>query len=156
MNIVVTGIAVIIVIIGIYVNRVNFSRKTSSRVLSLDTSTPEPTQSPIPTNITIIPTSTPQPISPNLSEYRYPNSTVESLSDNSMSLRSADDPKVITDWYKNKINAKGMNIKTFVQTSTNSNVVNKLVGAKAGLEIRVEITKKAGDSVTEISVFIET
>jgi len=41
-----------------------------------------------------------------------------------------------------------------VKTKTNDNVLNKLVGADGKTEIRVEITKPAGNPTTEIKVSI--
>ena len=45
-----------------------------------------------------------------------------------------------------------MNSKSFVQTKTNGNVLNKLVGARGDKEIRVGIVKKNDESVTKITV----
>jgi len=67
-------------------------------------------------------------------------------------FESNDDPDLITNWYKEKIKSLGMNSKSFVQTKTNGNVLNKLVGARGDKEIRVGIVKKNDESVTKITV----
>ncbi len=48
-----------------------------------------------------------------------------------------------------------MNVKTFVTTKANDKVLNKLVGADADKELRVEISKDPGDSLVKISVTIK-
>lgn len=167
MNVVVTVVAVVIVIAGVYFSQTNQNKTDepteNSEVLSVDvesleeeagTNTPTPKNTP--TN-TSTPTPTPTSInvpSISLSDYKYPNSSVVSSDDNSLLLNSTDDTDKITDWYQDKIRSLGMNAKTFVKTKTNDNVLNKLVGAKPGLEVRVEITKNSGDSAAKITINI--
>jgi len=114
-------------------------------------------------NITAIPTlvieetSTPQPtvnISSDiqLQTYKYPNSSVINSGSNSLNLQSDASPKLITDWYKETINSNGFNVTSFVTTSTNDNVLNKLAAAKSGQNIEVEIEKKSGESKTSVKV----
>lgn len=87
-----------------------------------------------------------------LSSYKYPNSTILGQSASTFEQESPDDPEKITDWYKEKIKSDGMNIKTFVTTTTNGNVYNELVGAGLGGEIRVVIEKSRGEDITDIVV----
>ena len=166
MNIVVTIVAVVLVITGVFVSKISkkeIQTSETSQVLSVEeeikeeevtpttgshqTDTPIPTKTPIPS-----PTNTPKPASSNLSSFQYPNSQVVSSSENSLILNSIDNADSITDWYKEKIKGDGMSVTSFVTTKTNDNVLNKLVGADGEREIRVEITKEAGSSTVKISV----
>ena len=166
MNIVVTIVAVVLVITGVFISKISkkeIQTSETSQVLSVEeeikeeevtpttgshqTDTPIPTKTPIPS-----PTNTPKPASSNLSSFQYPNSQVVSSSENSLILNSIDNADSITDWYKEKIKGEGMSVTSFVTTKTNDNVLNKLVGADGEREIRVEITKEAGSSTVKISV----
>lgn len=128
--------------------------KPSSTNSSSPTPTNTPTPSPQPTVIppTATPTSKPNEQSQKISDFQYPGSAVISISSNTAVFESTDDPKKITDWYKDKIKSMGMNATSFVQTSTNGNILNKLVGAKSGSEARVEITKQNNQPTVKISV----
>ena len=128
-----------------------------SEVLSVTTSTqpavpsPTPTPTPIPTpRLTPTPKTSPTPVAA-ATDWKYPNSAP--AGDNEWI--SSDDPKIITDWYKNKINALGLNAKSFVQTSTNGNVLNKLAADNGALSVTVEITKSAADTQTTILVVLD-
>ena len=166
MNIVVTIVAVVLVITGVFVSKISkreIQTSETSQVLSVEeeikeeevtpttgshqTDTPIPTKTPIPSS-----TNTPKPASANLSSFQYPNSQVVSSGENSLILNSIDNADTITDWYKEKIKGEGMSVTSFVTTKTNDNVLNKLVGADGEREIRVEITKEAGSSTVKISV----
>lgn len=169
MNIIITIVAAIIVITGIFFsqrNRTSFDQGTSfSKVLSeSEEQSGEQLEAPSPTNIeegkssgvgTITKSPTPTYFQTNLSDYKYPNSQTVSSTANSLLLNSPDNSDTITDWYKEKIRGEGMNVKTFVTTKTNDNVLNKLVGADGNKEIRIEIKKEAGNGDVEISVKIE-
>jgi len=166
MNIVVTIVAVVLVITGVFISKISkkeIQTSETSQVLSVEeeikeeevtpttgshqTDTPIPTKTPIPSS-----TNTPKPASANLSSFQYPNSQVVSSGENSLILNSIDNADTITDWYKEKIKGEGMSVTSFVTTKTNDNVLNKLVGADGEREIRVEITKEAGSSTVKISV----
>ena len=67
---------------------------------------------------------------------------------------SQDDPDAITQWYKGQIQNMGLGTKSFITTKTNDNVLNKLVGADGGREVRIEITRTSGSSTTEIKVSV--
>jgi len=62
---------------------------------------------------------------------------------------------VITEWYRSRINSLGYNVKSFVKTSANDKVLNKLAAAKSGSEISVEIARDPGSIVTAITVLID-
>ena len=72
-----------------------------------------------------------------------------------LKIQSFDDSSRITDWYKEKITSLNMKAKSFVQTSSNRNILNKLAGANSLLKVNVEISKKNSDSKTEITVYLE-
>ena len=75
-----------------------------------------------------IPTPTPIPKQNQASiSLKYPNSQKIGQEDGALFLESFDPPKVISDWYKEKIKSMGMRAKSFVQTSTNGNVLNSFV-----------------------------
>jgi hypothetical protein len=113
------------------------------KIINSPTAKPSPTMQPKPTNIPV--TST------DVSSWQYPGSqkTSETI------YISAEDPKTITDWYKNKINALGYSAKSFVTTNTNEKVLNKLVAAQNSSEILIEISKNPGDSSTTIKVVLD-
>lgn len=83
-----------------------------------------------------------------ISYFKYPNAKSLSSSENKLALESGDDSKVITDWYKERINSKGMNVKSFVSTSANDNIENKLVAANSDFKVSVTIKGVKGGSFT--------
>src|SRR3989338_9723748 len=107
------------------------------------TVTNTPTISP-----TLAPISQPQ----NFTSYQYPNSQIISRSDDRLKLESSDDPGKITDWYKTLIKQKDMNVQSFVTTSTNGEVLNKLAAANGQEKIEISIEKKASETTTTIEV----
>lgn len=94
-----------------------------------------------------IPSQTPKKVE-SITDLKYPSSTQVSQNGNTTIYESTDDSDIITNWYKQKIESLNMNVKSFVTTKTNGNVLNKLVGADENREIRVEITKRNGPKVT--------
>lgn len=167
MNIVLLISAVIIVIAGVLFNQLKTSsipklettqeqegKQEEPESLDLREEPTIPSATPAPTKKPTPPTQPTPKDETLLSKLQYPNATKESTSENTLVLRSNDDSDIITDWYKEKIIGLGMNTKSFVKTKTNDNVLNKLVGADGQTEIRVEITKQANSSATEIKVTI--
>jgi len=173
MNIVVTVFAIVILATGIFYGQKvvdisnNSDSEKSQEVLSIakedskdfdDTKKEEENLIVISTPTVTKETSTPLPTSANansdiqLQTYKYPDSSVANSSSNSLSLQSDASANSITDWYKETINANGFNVTSFVVTSTNDNVLNKLAAAKSGQNIEVEIGKKPGESKTSIKV----
>lgn len=90
-----------------------------------------------------------------INSYKYPSSSVKEESGSRLSLESSDNPNTITNWYKEKIASLGMNAKSFVQTNTNGNILNKLAAAKSGFKISVEISKKNNEEKIEILVLLD-
>ena len=118
------------------------------------TLTPTPSEENQPTAIppTSTPTTRPDQPSQSISDFQYPSSSIISKTNFQTNLESTDDPKKITDWYKEKIKSIGMKATSFVQTNTNGNVLNKLVGATGNQEVRIEITKQNNNAVVKIAV----
>lgn len=116
-------------------------------------STPSPTLTPTfypsPTVKVLIPTSTIAPKTSSSSiDFQYPGSIIIT----SGVYQSFDSPDKITDWYKNKMKSMGYSANSFVKTSTNGNILNKLVSANGSSTINVEISRSPSDSVTKIIV----
>ncbi|KKU92476.1 MAG: hypothetical protein UY21_C0001G0099 [Microgenomates group bacterium GW2011_GWA1_48_10] len=167
MNIVVSVLALIILGVGLYqqrnvilkpkkVTQITTPTVTKSAVLSKSTASGEIKEA-TPTAAKT-PESKPTPKSPapssenNLEQFRYPGSTVVNSSPTSLSLESSDNPDSITNWYKDKLKSLGYNANSFVTTKSNDKIVNKLVSADGNTEIRVEITRNPGDSITKTTV----
>lgn len=119
--------------------------------IPVETETPTPTEKvqeiPIPTSTQ---SSTPpqQLNQADSTDLIYPGSNDKGGSN----YESDDDPDKITDWYKEKIKSMGMNVKTFVATKTNGNVLNKLAGANSKTNISIEIEKEETESITKIKI----
>lgn len=121
-------------------------------------SSPSPTQYPSPTPIlTPKPPSSPPPVfsplpSPTSTNsaagWEYPQASFKGGN----SWMSSDLPSKITDWYESKIETAGMNAKSFVQTNTNGNVLNKLVAADGKSTIEIEISRSGSDAQTTITI----
>jgi hypothetical protein len=167
MNIVAITIAVVIVIVGVVSSNLKQKEQTQqiretqevTQKDEVETSgngiTPSPTHSPTPKPPTPTPTitSTPQQSHPS-GELRYPNAKYIRSEGDVEVYESQDDPDAITQWYKGQIQNMGLGIKSFITTKTNDNVLNKLVGADGGREVRIEITRTSGSSTTEIKVSV--
>jgi len=117
---------------------------------------PQATQVPSPTEKieVIVPTLAPTALPAVDNSYVYPNSFNYSKNGNRISFQTVDSPQTVTDWYKAKISSLGFSAQSFVQTSSNDNVLNKLVAANGEKEIRVEISKDSGNQITEIRLFL--
>jgi hypothetical protein len=90
-----------------------------------------------------------------LESFRYPGSRTKSISSNLLLLETDDNADEVTEWYKEKILSLNMSVRSFVTTKTNDNILNKLVGARSGLEVEVEIKKSEGKIITEVSVNLD-
>jgi hypothetical protein len=151
---------ILLTVASILITKTNTANKASTKteVKSIITVPPGPTEissetpSPSPA-ATASPTKTPTPADPspavsNNSTVQYPNSV---RIDNNV-FTSTDDPDIITNWYKEKIQNMNMNVRNFVSTKTNGNVLNKLEGADGQSEIKIEITKPSDSSTVKIVI----
>src|SRR3989344_3546746 len=156
MQILVTVVAIVVLAIGISLsqrqNKIGYNSQPQKEEVLSESLNPvdaeELEDNGQKAEVTIPPTSTVRPRagSPTIEIYKYPGSKVTNLTENSVALESNENVDVITNWYKEKISVSGMNIKTFVVTKANDNILNKLVGANAEGEISVEIEQKKGES----------
>ena len=170
MHILVTIAAVSIFALGIYFNQIfnrnkDLSEKIEKKVLS-ELSTEENKNSPTPAitsqkvemNISgtpPTPTSPPTLSSNSIEKYIYPDAKVTQSFLNNVRLTTTDDPTIVTKWYRNKIIESGMSVRSFVTTSANEAILNKLSGADSENEVIVEIKKDVGESRVFISVSLE-
>jgi len=159
MNILMVGVAVIFIVVSAIVTR---NRKTESNVLPAETSAPEATSSPsstpspVPAKTTTSWESEPTPeVSVGPSQFFYPGASIISQTSTSASLTSSDESAKITSWYEEKIKSMGFSAKAFVKTSSNSNVLNKLSGAKDGEKITIEIKREPGEPITQIEIKLD-
>lgn len=164
------GVAILLVIISIFFSKTDFNiSDQQKKILGQQQEFVSPTPSSIPT---LIPLPAEEATSTfkvkdnsstlqtsNLSDFNYPSSNQISNVGNTLILESNDNPDLITDWYKEKIRSLGFKSKSFVQTKTNGNILNKLVAASAELdsasgsiEVSVEIKKSA--EVSKVSITI--
>ena len=108
---------------------------------------------------TLSPSNTPTPTNSinkdNLFFYHYPNTYVVFKNEMELQMESFDNTDIITDWYKAKIEEDNLTAKTFVKTSANDNILNKLVGANSKKEVSIEINKSPGDSKVSIKVILD-
>lgn len=159
-NIKILVILLVVFFVAVLIQK-NYSKSSQNFKENVITPTISPTLTSSPTLIptaipTVLPTSipTPPPVKTNISSFIYPNSVKISIDASSVILQSSDDPQIITNWYKERITIMGMNAKSFVQTNTNGNVLNKLVAANSGLKVSVTVSKKNNQSSVEIAVSI--
>lgn len=172
-NIAFTVLSLVVLSVAIFTRDHSiFPKNNSSTVLATETeveatSTPEvepsPTETPTPTpeptvTPTLAPTVTPtavpvpaQPVSFLLS-WRYPDSSVISQTDTSLTLSSNTDPKVIVNWYKDRIKSENFHATSMIQTSTNGKILDKIVAADGTREVRIEINRDAGSNTAGITV----
>jgi hypothetical protein len=122
------------------------------------TSTPEPTMAPVETLVpTATPTATVKPtaaafkVSATEQDWLYPGARIiQTLPE--LKTEITIDPKVVTDWYKEKIKSLGMSTQSFIVTSTNDKIYNKLVAASAASKIEVTIERVSSSAATQITV----
>lgn len=155
-------ILLILVLVFLIFSRNSVSKQLTKKnsqgkptVIKVETKTPTPTPTVIKIQNNVTPTEAVkqnQPVTD--STWIYPNSKQIENTGNALSLESSDDPGKITDWYKQKIESMRMNAKSFVQTKTNENVLNKLAAANGKEKIDIEIEQKAGEQIVKIKVLL--
>lgn len=90
-----------------------------------------------------------------LGQLLYPDADQITRSANTVVLESTDDPAIITDWYKAVIQ-KNFSGKTFVQSTINEDVHNKLIGEGKKTGVSIEINKNQDQSFSTITVTISS
>lgn len=88
-------------------------------------------------------------------DFKYPNSNVVAENNEELFLKSTDDPELITNWYKALIKNFSMNIRNFLQTKTNGNVLNRLSAENKRREIDVDIAKQSNSREVEIRIRVK-
>lgn len=95
---------------------------------------------------------TPVPKAPALTVYIYPSSKTVSSTSSKLQLESTASPEVITLWYRKKIDESQFNAKSFAQTNTNGDILNKLTAAKPGEKLDITIKNDQKTSKVLITV----
>jgi len=154
MNFFLSAVAVFVIVLGALINRTiasiseapNTQETPATEVLSgRDEQPPEAQPKPTPT---------PEPPAPQpelQGEYIYQGASI--VSRDPLVMRSNDAPEAISDWYESKIRAAGFDVKSFVRTNTNGNLLHKFAAEDGdGSSITVEIDRPSGEEVTKITV----
>jgi len=89
-----------------------------------------------------------------ISEFSYPGANTLESSSQRVVLETSDSPSSVTNWYEERIKTRGMNTTSFVKTSTNGSILNKLGAAGVEGEILVEISGENNASKTRIVVTV--
>ena len=167
MNITLVAIAIVVIIVGVVSSRGSLINQTEEiveekkeEVLSEETESPTPSPqsgtgeqaTPTATSIPMpSPSSDPsnetmeQPNNANYSDWIYPNSNIISQ-ENVLVMTSSDSTDAIHDWYRNKINSGGYNVRNSVKTSANDVVKNVINAVNDDSSVNVEITKDGGST----------
>lgn len=168
----VMSLLTLFVLIGIVMLKKNQPHQNQSpQVLSVSTPQPEgspfPSPSPSPENSPYLSKESqpPAPSSPSpspalntnnanqgINEFKYPGAKVISEDSGNLTLESPDQPGPITDWYKQKISSKNMNTTSFIVTSQNNSVSNKLVASNSNLQVKIDIERSENDPVAKVWV----
>lgn len=98
----------------------------------------------------VSPTPVPTPV--DIKQYVYPKSITKVSTKIKLEMESDESAEKITEWYKNKIATLNFNAKSFAQTTTNGEVLNKLTAAKPGEKIDITIKKDQSTSKVLITV----
>ncbi len=106
---------------------------------------PEPTPTPpLQVNTTDI----------NINDLRYPNSTTTDSGNASLGLQTSDGADTVTNWYKQKFVALGLNSTAIATTKSNDSIINSLSGGNAKATVTVKISQPSASSPTTINVSI--
>ncbi|MBI4036907.1 hypothetical protein HY385_00600 [Candidatus Daviesbacteria bacterium] len=108
--------------------------------------TSQPTHSQAPSLATA------SPSSDSSGQFVYPNAQTINQDQGMVNLQSEDNPTTITNWYQDKIKQLGFTITTSIQTNTNGNLSNKLIGNNKDQFIDIEITKQYNQPKTIIII----
>ncbi len=120
----------------------------------VETFEPIPTETPIPVStISATPKSLETIAKPttSLNDWSYPQAQVVSAFPN-LIMTSIDNPKTITDWYREKVKLTGLSTTRYDTTSTNDHIYNVLVGKNKSIEIEIIIERLSTTDATNITV----
>jgi len=145
-------VSITLLVLSPKINKVLSQIKPS--VLSpLSSAAPLTTQKPLPSS----PNSANQEINlppepNNLKTLTYPAAKVVNSDERSIALESSDNVSNITNWYKQQINKQGMQTTSFIQTSTNGETFNSLIGTSTGTKIQVSVLKSPASPTVRIEI----
>jgi len=88
----------------------------------------------------------------NMSQFIFPAAKTKSSTAKKLELESTESAEEVTEWYKNKIRDLNFNAKSFSQTTTNGEILNKLSAARPGEKIDVTIKNDQTTSKVLITV----
>ncbi len=115
---------------------------------------PIPTETPMPLATV---SATPKSLEPiakptaSLTDWNYPRAELVSAFPN-LIMNSADNPKQITDWYREKVKLTGLSTTRYDTTATNDHIYNVLVGTNKTVEIEIIIERLSTTDATNITV----
>jgi hypothetical protein len=140
---VMAALAVVVARITLFRNKV-LPLSPSSFTLAEVTSLPEATSSIIdPKGKELI-----------LADFRYTGAETVSLGNNSLVLKSSDEPETVTAWYQKKLTEMDLNIRNFIQTNANGKIKNQLSGVGEKGKITVAIDKESASATVKILVTV--
>ncbi|MCL5090731.1 MAG: hypothetical protein M1514_01840 [Patescibacteria group bacterium] len=88
----------------------------------------------------------------NINDFFYPKAVLVGNLNGNYLLKTDDSMENVIGWYKNKIPSSKMNVKTLIQTNTNGNIINQLVGSGPEGELRIEMSKESSQPEIQILV----
>lgn len=156
------GFLLTIITLVVFIANLSVEPKPESTAIPTDpASTPDSvvigiTDTPPTMMPSVEPTPTPLPPQVSSNNFIYPDSRIISQSGSEIKIESKMTADKITQWYEDKIKAEGFNVTSFVKTSTNGNILNKLAAAKNGTKIQVNIEKDAGNPKVSINIILTT
>ncbi len=96
---------------------------------------------------------TPAPTPGSIKQYTFPSSVTKSSAAKKLELETTAPVDEVTEWYKEKIRSLGFNAKSFSQTTTNGEILNKLSAAKPGEKI--DITIKNDQTTSKVLITVD-
>lgn len=85
-------------------------------------------------------------------KFNYPDAKVISSTNDSLILESSDSPSEITSWYKGQIHSQDMQTTSFIETNTNGEVFNQLVGTNGAEKIAISISTVSPGSLVKMEI----
>jgi len=130
-----------LILTAIYSSTTLAQRSTPTIITTIKTiASPKPSPSPGAALYQAPPKPNPQSPQTNNSFLVYPGSTIISQSNSHLSLTTSADPQTVTDWYQDTIRSQNYSVNSFVKTTVNSQVQNKLSGSDGNQKISITIT----------------
>ena len=90
-----------------------------------------------------------------MSDFIYPHAEIIATTKDTIKLESIDEPDEISMWYEDKMKSSNFNIKTFIKTSSNDDIVNKMVGNNENFQISIDIAKPSKSDLVGIEISLK-